>query len=257
MSELAFSFSNKIYDVLYTSKDYTEECNYLERVFSRFETGKTSRIVDFGCGTGGHSIPLAERGYRVHGVDASEEMIEIALSKTQENSRKSPRFSVGDICTIDLEESSDALVMMFAVVGYQTENVKLQNLFRNARKHLRKEGLLVFDCWYGPAVLSQKPSVRLKSIHLDENTELLRYAEPELDAFNSIVKVKYTILKIGDDRIVEKAEEVHFMRYLFPQEIQLLLENASFECLDISPFMDLEKRPTEDDWNISVVAKAV
>ena len=40
--------------------------------------GDGSRILDVGCGPGRHSISLAKRGMRVHGIDISDTFVEVA-----------------------------------------------------------------------------------------------------------------------------------------------------------------------------------
>jgi len=58
---------------------------------------------------------------------------------------------------------------MFAVMGYQIANEDIMSAFKTASKHLEKNGLFIFDAWFGPAVLSQKPSERFKVIEKNLN----------------------------------------------------------------------------------------
>jgi 2-polyprenyl-3-methyl-5-hydroxy-6-metoxy-1,4-benzoquinol methylase len=51
-----------------------------------FISGRTkprSRILDIACGTGGHSLALAEKGHRLTGIDLDRDMIEAARAKAQ------------------------------------------------------------------------------------------------------------------------------------------------------------------------------
>ena len=50
-----------------------------ERVMSASPRG--ARILDIGCGTGEDAVWLAAQGYRVHGVDESDAMIEAPDTK--------------------------------------------------------------------------------------------------------------------------------------------------------------------------------
>ena len=47
------------------------EVDGLVRILEEFKAPKHSRILDVSCGIGRHSIPLAERGYNVLGLDLS------------------------------------------------------------------------------------------------------------------------------------------------------------------------------------------
>jgi len=70
------------YDSFYAAKDYEAECRLLERVFEKYGAKPVRRILDLGCGTGGHAIPLARRGYTVVGIDRSEAMLVAAKAKS-------------------------------------------------------------------------------------------------------------------------------------------------------------------------------
>ncbi len=128
----------------------------------------------------------------------------------------------GDIKTIELDSVFDAVVSLFHVVSYQTRNSDLLETFSNAARYLNWKGFFFFDVWHGPAVLNERPSVRVKRVE-DENTRLTRIAEPELDVNAGVVTVRYSMLaeSKGDGRLTRFGEE-HRMRYLFPAEIDLL-----------------------------------
>ncbi|WP_078409658.1 class I SAM-dependent methyltransferase [Priestia abyssalis] len=69
---------------------------------------KGSFIVDAGCGDGLGSYLLAKKGYRVTGVDLSNEMIEKAKARTDLDSLT---FVQGDLTNLPLEEKSADAVM--------------------------------------------------------------------------------------------------------------------------------------------------
>ena len=56
------------YDLLYQDKDYEAEVDVIEHVFATHGHGRVRRVLDLGCGTGGHAAPLAQRGYEVVGI---------------------------------------------------------------------------------------------------------------------------------------------------------------------------------------------
>ena len=63
------------YDLFYQHKDYEAGCSFVEAIFQRFAGQPVRSILDLGCGTGGHALRLAQRGYAVTGVDRSAAML--------------------------------------------------------------------------------------------------------------------------------------------------------------------------------------
>jgi SAM-dependent methyltransferase len=159
----AFNEYANFYDSLYEDKDYLAECNFIEGILKEFSNRPMNKFLDLGCGTGGHSIPLAERGYRLTGVDISEEMLKEAEQKSNRLG-VDVEFLSGDIRSLDLEISFDAVFAMFAVISYQPTNDDLIAAFRTARRHLEQDGLFIFDTWYGPSVLTIRPAEREKTV---------------------------------------------------------------------------------------------
>jgi SAM-dependent methyltransferase len=239
------------YDDLYQDKDYLAECDLIERVFSVYGQGPVRQVLDLGCGTGGHAVLLAERGYGVVGVDRSADMLERARARTSR-----ARFELGEIGNVDLGETFDAALMMFAVLGYQVGNADVRAALATARRHLRPNGLFLCDFWYGPAVLGERPSERVKVIDTPQG-QVIRVAAGELDALHDLCTVRYHVWRIEDGRLTTEAREQHPMRYFFAPELELFLSGAGFEMVRLGAFPNIDEEATDRTWNVALVARAV
>jgi SAM-dependent methyltransferase len=246
-----------VYDVLYHDKDYAAECDVIERIFKTYGNGPIHNVLDLGCGTGNHAIPLAQRGYEVVGIDRSADMLVYAQKKvTNLLSNKRVVFHTGDIRHVDLRRCFDVALMMFAVLGYQLENADVLSALKTARRHLHRGGILIFDVWYGPAVLQQRLSQRVRVIPTIEG-QILRVASGELDIRHHIGTVHYHVWRLEGGRLVAETEENHQMRYFFPLELDLFLESSGFALIRLGAFPAFAEEPDETTWNILGVARAI
>ncbi len=245
---LGFKNYAKYYDFIYKDKDYDRECNFIEEIFE--STQKPKEILELGCGTGSYTKILLNRGYKVTGVDISGEMLEIAREKC------STKFIEGDIRTIKIDEKFDCFLAMFAVMGYITKNRDIMKVLINIRKHLKPNGIFIFDVWNGLSVMRILPEQRIKKLENDE-VKIIRYAIPNLIAFRHICEVNYNLLILNKkENTYREINEKHMMRYYFPQEVIYYLEESGFEVMNICPFLNLNGKVDENVWNMCIVAKA-
>jgi SAM-dependent methyltransferase len=245
------------YDALYHEKNYQAECDLIERLLRTYGDGQIKRVLDLGCGTGNHVLPLCARGFEVIGVDRSESMLAQARNKAVQSAYSKPAvFHKADLRDLDLHRHFDAVLMMFAVLGYQLQNEDVIAALRATRRHLRSEGLLLFDVWYGPAVLFQRPSERIKIIPTSVG-KIVRASRSELDTRRQTCTVCYHVWKFHADRTVSETEEEHTVRYFFPLEMSLFLESSGFTLLRLGAFPEFDAEPDEQSWNVLGVARAV
>lgn len=247
-------YSN-LYDIFYHEKDYPLECDLIEKVFKENRLSPQT-ILDLGCGTGGHALRLSKRGYKVTGVDRSAQMLEIAGKKAASGGLTID-FYEQNINTLHLDSRFDAVISMFAVIGYQAANDSLEKTFLKVREHLQPGGIFIFDCWYGPAVLKQGPESRIKTLETGADSRILRLVTPEPDELNQVVHINYQVLEIEGDRIVGETKETHTMRFFFVQELRYFLEKAGFKRTRFYPFGNLAGQLTAADWNMLVVADKI
>jgi predicted O-methyltransferase YrrM len=248
MSAMFNNYSH-YYDLLYSDKDYVKEADYIKSIL-RSNNIEKGNLLEFGSGTGKHGCLLASNGYIVHGIERSAEMVAIA------NTAKGFSCQQGEISTIKMDNSYDAILSLFHVVSYQTTNVEVKAVFTNAAKHLNSGGLFVFDFWFSPAVLTQRPEVRVKRIK-DTKVEITRLAEPKIYTNDNRVDVKYTIF-VRDlvTNTIQAFEEIHPMRHFNLLEIDILSDVHGFERVQAEEFLT-GNLPSEKTWGVCVVLRKI
>ena len=239
------------YDLLYRDKDYQGEAEYVADLLKRFGSGSGS-LLDMGCGTGGHAVIFAQMGFEIVGIDLSEQMITSAQKKLHEVDGEVAEkvcFEVGDIRALDLNRKFDAIVSLFHVISYQTENEDLRSVFAGARQHLKPGGIFIFDFWYGPGVLTDRPEVRDKVL-TDGAVQIQRTARPRMICNKNCVEVNFE-LTIEDKatKRKERIEESHRMRYLFLPEVREYLRAGGFELAFAYKWLS-DKEPDFDSWQV-------
>lgn len=240
------------YDLLYRDKDYPGECEAIERCFLKYASGRVRTLLDLGCGTGGYLLPLADRGFEGTGVDRSEWMLAQARRKA---GGRPVNWHLGDLKELDLGRSFDAVLMMFAVLGYQLGDGDVSSALRAVRRHLEPGGLFVFDVWHGPAVLAQGPSMRVKDVAVPEGL-LRRLAAAELDTDARVCAVSYHVQRLKEGQVIRETSQTHRVRYFFPEELERFLREAGLSLLRLGAFPDFEKEASEKAWNVLGIARA-
>ena len=99
-----------------------------------------AHILDLCCGTGHVAAMLAERGYRVTGVDASEEMLRFARQNAP-----TAEFVLDDARRFRRPEAFDAVVSTFDSLNHVMRSEELSAVFRNVHASLRAGGVFLFD----------------------------------------------------------------------------------------------------------------
>lgn len=240
-----------VYDLLYAAKDYAREAVFVGDTLRRARRDART-VLEFGSGTGRHARHLADLGFAVTGVDRSEAMLRRARALGDDRLR----FVAGDMGTAKLDGTFDAAVALFHVVSYLQTDADILDAFANVRRHLRPGGLFLFDFWYGPAVLTQKPETRIREVET-EAVHVVRLAQTTLKPNENLAQVDYGLFckNAGEDAF-RLQDEVHVLRYLFLPELRRFLEMSGFRHLRAMEWIT-DKPLDATTWNGTVVAEAV
>lgn len=235
-----------IYDQLMKPDvDYNKWVDYIENIFSRY--GKdVNLIADLACGTGNFTVPLAQRGYDMIGVDISDDMLNVARDKAKD---KEILFLNQSITDIDLYGTADVFLCMIDGFNYILAPQSLCEAVKKIRTcFLEKDGLFIFD-------ISSRH--KLKNV-IGNNT----FVYNEKDIFytwqNRYIKSKnisdmYLNFFVKKNNAYQRFEERHLQRAYSQKEIEYIFKKAGFAHIDAYQPLTFEK-PNADDERIVFVA---
>lgn len=245
---------SKYYDLLYTDKDYDGEAEYVHNLITE-NSNDAQTILDMGCGTGIHADLLSNKGYKVHGIDISEDMLKIANQKIKGKEERL-QFNQSNIQELNLNKKFDVVVSLFHVMSYQNSNIELIKAFEVAKDHLSAGGLFIFDFWYGPAVLTDLPITKVKRLE-NNDIKITRVAESKLVPQSNLTKVNFDVfIEDKNKKLIVNKNESHSMRYFFDTELELICDKSGFEIIKKYEWMG-SKYPDFKSWNVVWVAKTL
>lgn len=212
----------KIYDRL-QEIDYNSFIDYYKKIFEKFNLSP-SLMLDLGCGTGNITIPLAEHGYDMIGIDLSEEMLGIAADKAREKNLDI-LFLNQDMTEFELYGTVDAAICSLDGVNYLTNDGDLENLFSLIKNYLNPDGIFIFDI---------NSEYKLKNI-LGENTFVYDEGDTycvwssSYDSEDKICCFSLDFFTQTDNGLYSRGEEYQEERAYSIAEIKYAAENAGLE----------------------------
>lgn len=241
------------YDTFYKNKRYKKEILHLEQLFKKYRKAKTRTVLDVGCGTANHMIPLLESGYRVTGVDASSQMLKIAQEKLNRAGLAADLIK-GSSQTFVVGRKFDAVICLFSVINYAAANGDILRTLKNICAHMGRTSIFIFDFWNASAVVDYyRPR---KSTHFRKNgMDLERQSATKVYLSQKRCEVNYTCILRQDGRVIRRDKEKHVLRYFSPEEVADCLRKVGLKIVDMYPFLNFGGTIRKDSWDVTAVAR--
>ena len=216
----------------YLDYSFTKGTDYeVHMLIERLELQGGERLLDVGCGVGRHALELGRRGFRVHGIDLSPSMIEVARQRAAEQGINAS-FEVMDArelpATGDFDAAWSVCQGAFSLLSGDEANLQV---LRAVRRALR-------------------PGARF-FLTAQNLLRMLKYDVPvDLD-----YAVEYW-MEAPASKPEGKALECSNRAYLFP-ELVAFLEEAGFEAeVPTSNFYFGKSIVSVGDYELSILTRA-
>ena len=229
------------YDRLTGDVPYPAFADHYEKEFKK-NGGEFHLLLDLFCGTGTLTQIMAQRGYEMIAVDASEDMLMEAREKTAALAVP-PLFLCQEAAELDLYGTVDAAFCSLDGINYIPPD-ELPLLFHRLQFFIRPGGLFLFDI-RSPEWLESMDG----QIYVDEQEDVLCLWRSELDRDENCIYYDMDIFS-RKNALWERSEEEH-IEYIYDFDaLKKLLLSAGFCNVKI-----LKDGPQHDLGRVNIIAE--
>jgi SAM-dependent methyltransferase len=181
------------------------------------ELAGDGRALEFAIGTGRVSVPLAERGVPVTGIELSGPMIEQLRTKADETAIP---VIAGDMATARAPGDYTLVYLVYNTISNLLTQGEQVACFRNAARHLTPGGRFVIELWVPQ--LRALPPGQQATVWTSEPGYI---GLDTYDVLNQQVVSHH--FRFGSGKEARLFRSPH--RYIWPSELDLMAELAGFE----------------------------
>jgi SAM-dependent methyltransferase len=194
------------------------------------------RALEFGIGTGRVALPLAAKGVRVDGVDASQAMVAELRKKPH---GRDLRVKIGNMATVDPSTRYSLVYVVFNTFFHLTNQNDQVRCFENAARHLVRGGSFVLETFFPDlSRFDRDQSVTVKEV--DVNRVWVNFAV--LDRSGQEVTSQDTRLEGSGVALYSNQ-----IRFAWPSELDLMARLSGFRLA--GRYGGWDERPFRADTN--------
>lgn len=247
----SFEKSSKIYDALYSKKNYKKEILYLLKIIKK---KRIKNLLDIGCGTCSHLISMNNIYINSVGIDSNPQMISIAKSKIKKKKIKNIKLYNSDVTNFKTKSKFDLITSMFHVVNYLTKKKEIEKFFYLSSKSLTQNGILLFDFWNKNN--KKKISENGYKKFVSNGLIIERKKNAIFSKKKSITKVnfEYNIKNIKNFKKI-KFSENHYMKSFSENELTRYAQKYNLNKVFAYKWLTTKKLNKKDDTGIIIFRK--
>ena len=241
----------KYYDLMHRHRNYDQESEFVDQLIQKFWPG-ADKILDICCGTGEHAVRMAQRGYVVTGVDASQDMLKLAREKANANGL-SIDFRCSDLSKLDFSEEFQAAYCLGYTFLYMTTYSDVEDFLTKIHQALLPSGVLLLDLLNGWALIEKFP--KDKFVYRDGETTIFQFEQTSLDKIRRVRHIEFFyVIKDGSGNVRTVFAEEH-LRIFFSDEVLMLMASHGFEALEAFGGYSMDSAVTDSSSVIVVVGR--
>ena len=188
-------------------------------------------VLELGCGTGRLTIPMAQAGVKITGIDIVPAMLELARAKAN---GLDINWVLADARTFRLDHTYRMIFESGSVFQHMLTNADQEAFLSRVREHLDDEGLFIFGSFFPHMDMLESVAEEKEwfTTHHPDGWEI-RVSGTEFYDELQQVKVETAYRRWTDASGKEFVQVAPLaLRYNFPQELEALLHYNGFTVVE-------------------------
>jgi len=227
----------RCYDGFTKNMDYKRRTEYLCALLCAARVKRGDTILDLACGTGTYTCALLRQGYDAVGVDASPEMLQIALEKAQALDVPSPLLLCQRLENLDLYGTAQAAICLTDSLNHLAQPAQVRKFFRRLALFLEPGAPFLFDV----NTLYKHERILADNAFVYEDGGAFCVWQNHWDAPTRTTQIDLDIFTQDENGLYARAGESFAERAHTPEELTRWLAKAGFAVEHI--YEDLTERP--------------
>ena len=217
---LAFA---RFYDTIYHSQRDGVDNDFFQNEIMNTK----GKILEVGTGTGRLFIEALNRGADIYGLDISQSMLDVLLSKLDRNEYH--RISLQNVVDFSSDIKFNLIIAPFRVMMHLLEKEDQIRALNNVYKHLEKNGRFIFDVFVPDLkqLINGLQNVTDFEGEYEPGKKLKRMVSTVPSLINQIIEVHFR-LEWDEDYGKKTDEWIVPLRFFFRYELEHLVERSDF-----------------------------
>jgi SAM-dependent methyltransferase len=221
--------------------DLDQRDNYTADIpfYLDYATQQKGEILELGCGTGRVAVALAAEGFRITGLDLSEQMLEIFREKLTAKPELADKITLvhGNMADFAFDRKFSMIIAPFRAFQALTDDSEINNSLVCIYEHLTDTGIFIVNVFSPnrPMDESWRYPETVEWERLDEKTGnyvVRKHWGDKIDIVNQVIYPHFAFDVTYPDGRVERITDNLKLKYYYSAQLRATIEKSGMEITE-------------------------